>query len=347
MKKITIKEIAKEAGVSVGTVDRVLHDRGDVAEATRKLVLKIAKEGNYSTNVYARTLKLNKTFNLSVIIPQDNEYWLTLREGIEKAVQEFESLGLEVSYYKFERKNRETFIEQSNKAISVNPDGVIMAPLIEDEARTICRELNQREIPFVFVDSNLDDMSPLAFVGQNTTRSGYLSAKLLNYGFKEGRKSWILKYTDYDIWNKTVRERIEGFRKYYQENGWSDELIVEKELNSKASFESIFEHWNGNETLQIFVPNSRAYQIIDWLGQLNGDHEVRLVGYDQISQNIAALKNGQIDFIINQNPIQQGYLSVQSLYRHLIVNSKVEPDQYMPVEIVTQENVEYANVFYL
>ncbi|MFT5641401.1 MAG: LacI family transcriptional regulator, partial [Cyclobacteriaceae bacterium] len=77
MAKITIKQIAEKAGVSVGTVDRVLHNRGEVAKETREKVLKIAKEGNYSTNVFARSLKLNQSLRIAVILPDDNEYWRT------------------------------------------------------------------------------------------------------------------------------------------------------------------------------------------------------------------------------------------------------------------------------
>ena len=69
MKRITIKEIARKAGVSAGTVDRVLHNRGEVAEATRKRVLEIAEAGNYATNVFARNLKLNKKHRLAILLP--------------------------------------------------------------------------------------------------------------------------------------------------------------------------------------------------------------------------------------------------------------------------------------
>ena len=61
-KKARIKDIAALAGVSIGTVDRVLHKRGEVAEKTRAKVEKILEESHYSPNLMARVLKSSKRY---------------------------------------------------------------------------------------------------------------------------------------------------------------------------------------------------------------------------------------------------------------------------------------------
>ncbi len=188
MARITIKEIAKKAGVSAGTVDRVLHNRGEVAEATRDLVLKIAKEGNYSTNVFARNLKLNKVYNLAVILPKDNEYWKNQSEGIEEAAEEYASLGMQLSFYTFDRQDKDSFLTQSNIALNSSPDGVILAPLLQREATQICESLQQADIPFIFVDSNLDNIKPLAFIGQDSRQSGFWQPNSLISGMPRAKK---------------------------------------------------------------------------------------------------------------------------------------------------------------
>ena len=342
MKKITIKEIAKEAGVSVGTVDRVLHDRGDVSTKTKELVLAIAKKGNYTTNVFARNLKLNKSYEIAVILPLDNEYWETQKRGIEEAGKSYSSLGLDLRFFSFDRNNQDSFVAVCNEAVESNPAGVILAPLMEIEARAVCKTLEARDIPFVFVDSNLVDASPLAFIGQNTVRSGYLAAKLLNFGFEEGHTAWILKYTDFDSLNKTLNERTEGFKKYYSEQGWDMSLIHELDLRHDMNFEEELPAIGQDDRLHLFIPNSRVYQVMALLQEAKFDGATRALGYDTVSLNIEALKNETVDFIINQNPYQQGFKSVQTLYEHLILNATIEAEQYMPLEIITKENYEYA-----
>jgi LacI family transcriptional regulator len=68
-RKTRIKDIARMAGVSIGTVDRVIHERGEVAEKTRLIVQQILKETNYSPNVMAQVLKSKKRFHLVSLLP--------------------------------------------------------------------------------------------------------------------------------------------------------------------------------------------------------------------------------------------------------------------------------------
>ncbi len=338
MKKITIKEIAKLAGVSVGTVDRVLHNRGEVAQSTKQLVLKIAKEGNYSTNVFARNLKLNKVYNLAVILPNDNEYWETLNGGIKQAADEYESLGMQLTFFTFNRHDKDSFITKSNQAIESVPDGVIMAPLLEQEAKGICKRLSEQNIPFVFVDSNLANANPLAFIGQDTRKSGYLAAKLLNYGFLQGHSAFIIKFTDFDSINKTIAERIKGFKQYYTDNNFDPELIEEIMVKGgDLALESLIEN---KSFVHFFLPNSRAYQAANLLAVNGKRHNNRVIGYDLIKENIECLNKGTVDFIIHQNPAMQGNLSIQAFYKHLILKELVEPIQKLPLDIITKENVE-------
>lgn len=343
MKRITIKEIAKKAGVSVGTVDRVLHNRGEVAEKTKKLVKQIAKDGNYSTNVFARNLKLNKTHRFAIILPQDNEYWKTQRVGIESAAAEYASLGVQLDFYTFDRQNQDSFVTQSELALQATPDAVVMAPLLEKEATAICSQLDLAKIPYVFVDSNLESAKPLAFIGQDSVQSGYLAAKLLNIGHPEHCQSLIIKFRDYDSINKTIDERIKGFKQYYHQNGLDTAQIKEIEIGlDEAALKKWFESVKDEEAL-IFVPNSRAHQVAKQAAAVWSSRSYRLIGYDLVSENLSGLQDGRIEFIIHQNPKTQGALSIQTLYRYLILNASVNNTQYMPLDILTKENVAFAD----
>lgn len=75
--KIRIKDIAERAGVSVGTVDRVLHERPNVSAEARKRVEKALEEMNYQPNMYASALAYNKSYTFYVLIPkhESEAYW--------------------------------------------------------------------------------------------------------------------------------------------------------------------------------------------------------------------------------------------------------------------------------
>ena len=85
-KNYRIKDIAELSGVSTGTVDRILHERGKVSEDARKKVEKILKEIDYQPNLIARSLALKKKYHFIALIPSfhEGEYWAKLSQGSRK-----------------------------------------------------------------------------------------------------------------------------------------------------------------------------------------------------------------------------------------------------------------------
>ena len=103
---MTISQIAIEAKVSIGTVDRVLHNRGRVAQETKEKILAIAKENGYEPNTFARNLKLSKKFTFAIILPHlesEYSYWSLPYEGILKAKNELSQLSVFIKLIEFDR----------------------------------------------------------------------------------------------------------------------------------------------------------------------------------------------------------------------------------------------------
>src|SRR5690349_11560589 len=128
---IRIKDIAEKAGVSPGTVDRVLHNRGRVSEEARIKVLSIVKELNYEPNLSARALGSNRTYRLAALIPDPGVdfYWDAPRRGIEKAEKELKQYGIVVEQYIFNPYNVNSFLEKAFAVGRANPDGILVAPI--------------------------------------------------------------------------------------------------------------------------------------------------------------------------------------------------------------------------
>lgn len=75
MKKTSIKDIAKLSGVSVATVSRVINDNGRFSEETREKVLAVIKETNYQMNFSAKSLRMNKSFSVGILVPDISNYF--------------------------------------------------------------------------------------------------------------------------------------------------------------------------------------------------------------------------------------------------------------------------------
>ena len=84
--RIRIKDIARLADVSVGTVDRVLHGRTGVSEASRKRVEEILKQLDYQPNMYASALASNKKYTFICLLPEhlEGDYWTAVELGIHE-----------------------------------------------------------------------------------------------------------------------------------------------------------------------------------------------------------------------------------------------------------------------
>ena len=108
---IRIIDIAEMAGVSVGTVDRVIHNRGRVSEENEKKVRAILEKANYQPNLMARSLASKKQYHFLAITPsfKPGEYWEAISEGIDKAASETEFYNVNVTKLFFDQYDNHTF----------------------------------------------------------------------------------------------------------------------------------------------------------------------------------------------------------------------------------------------
>src|SRR5688572_13643772 len=124
-KKIRLKDIAKMANVSVGTVDRVIHNRGEVAAESYKKIIDILEKTGYKPNLLARTLGSHKSFRIAAVVPnpEQDEYWSLSAEGIKQAGEEWSQYGVQAQPYFFDLYDKNSFRELTQKALEAQPDG--------------------------------------------------------------------------------------------------------------------------------------------------------------------------------------------------------------------------------
>lgn len=128
-----IKDIAALSGVSIGTVDRVLHNRGDVSPQSRERVERAMAELNYKPNLYASALAQNRVEHRVVcLMPHAavGSYWAEIEGGIWEAAQELVNLNLLLTIHYFDQYDSHSFIDETQKVISAGGVKAIMfAPI--------------------------------------------------------------------------------------------------------------------------------------------------------------------------------------------------------------------------
>lgn len=343
-RQITIRDIAKMAKVSVGTVDRVIHKRGEVAEENYKKVVKILEKTGYKPNLIARTLVSNKSVRIAVLLPnpKNDEYWALSNEGIIQAEREWAQYSLELTKYHFNLYKKESFKSVAEKILKSRPDGIISAPLFTKEAEDFFHSCESQRIPFVLVNNNLPSLTPLSFIGQDLYQSGMLGAELLHQGQRElGTYAILHIYEDVHT-SKYLGEKEKGFKDYFKEQGDKGYKIISIDLNytHTPTLENELIGLLQNTNLKgILVTTSKGAQIVSKLLEKKGKRNVKLVAYDLLKSNIHYLKTGIIDFLINQNSKRQTFIAVNQLVNHLLFRKTVNQSYLFPLEVITRKNL--------
>ena len=186
----TIKDIARMAGVSAGTVDRVLHNRGDVSEKSKEKVQKVLDEINYQPNVFAIGLAAKKKYVITCMIPHYNEhdYWHSVATGIERARQELRPFNVSVDYLYYTHGDRSSYQEACKTIENSDTDALLLAPNFREDTLPMLEYLKKKKIPFAFIDFDIQEAKPLIYIGQDSYKSGYIAAKILMRNYSEGQE---------------------------------------------------------------------------------------------------------------------------------------------------------------
>lgn len=347
-KNMRIKDIAEMAGVSTGTVDRILHNRGKVSEEARKKVEEILKNIDYHPNLIARSLALKKKYKLLVIIPsfEEGEYWQIVNDGIDKAEEELASYNIEVERLYFNQYDKSSFDIILPIVETQECHGVLIATLFKDSALDFTRKLDILKIPYILIDAYIDHTNCLAYYGTNSYDSGYIAAKLIFEQINPNDDIAIFRFIRKgDSFSTQVLKREEGFRNYMIEHHHQGGIFpvhihADKPDNNKKLLDSFFlQHENVKNGI---IFNSKVHVLCDYF-KTRQKMDFRLIGYDILKENVKYLNEGFVTHLIAQRPEVQGFNSVRALFRYLILKEKVEQINYMPIDILMKENIKYYN----
>src|SRR6478736_1542115 len=147
-KKYTIKDIAELAGVSKGTVDRVLHKRGKVSDEALNKINEVLNVINYEPDFIARNLKNNKVYSICILLPDPkiDPYWLPCISGIEEAIQEFRAYNLAIEAFFFNPEDTKSFLKINEVVLAKQPDAVLLAPLFHKETLEVIKKYDEQNI---------------------------------------------------------------------------------------------------------------------------------------------------------------------------------------------------------
>ncbi len=223
--QVTIKDIARELGISPSTVSRALKDHPDISPETKKAVTKLAEELNYQPNSIALSLRQRKTNTIGVIIPEIVHFFFsTVISGIEDiAYGAGYSVIISQSNESYDREVLDTKAMFNNRV-----DGILMSISKETKDYSHIESVHKRGVPIVFFDRKCDAFDS-STVMVDDFQGGYQATEHL---IQQGYKKILHIAGPYNL--DITRQRKMGHKKALEDHGLTYEpgLIIQDEIST-------------------------------------------------------------------------------------------------------------------
>ncbi len=338
---VTIKQIAELANVSRGTVDKVLNNRPGVKPATQEKVLRIAKELNYHPNLLGKALVQNKTpLKFGIILTADyNPFIQELLSGIQKARNEFEPFGLEIIPKMLTTIEPAEQLGIINDLMNQNVNGLAVFPIDDPQIISRINELAQNHTAIVTFNSRVSDINSLCFVGQDHYKGGRTAADLMRKLIPGQKKIGVI------VSSRKLschQDRLQGFTDRMQEEACPG-LIVDVQENQdrkEDAFRITLEYCNKYPDLDaIYITSGGVSGVGSALDIAGLAKKVHIICHDLTPDSRNLLENDVVDFILGQNPEEQGYQLVKVLFEYCMKGITPPPQIDIPITITVKESL--------
>lgn len=333
-KHYTIKDISRLTNLSRGTIDKVLHKRGGVSQATIDKVQQVIAQVGYTPNTIAKSLKNHKILHLAVLLPthEAGSYWSSCVAGIRRAQRDMLAFGGNIVYHYYQR-NITDYSQQLKNILADPPDALLIAPIDFPEIRPLYQALREANIPFVFINSRVENTPFNSFVGQDYKQSGRLAAQMMQLLTPTNAHLLVLHEAEELELSSHLAEKESGFCAYFRENKIEAEITSHTLVRADSAQEIPFviQDFDG-----IYLSTSHAYHAI---ATRPLPEKTKVIGYDLTPKTIAGLKSGKITLLLHQNPGRQAYWATKFLMDHLVFQMPIPAQKYLPIEIIAAENL--------
>lgn len=338
---MTIKEIARIAGVSRGTVDRVLNNRGGVNRDTERRIRQIAQSINYVPNQAGQNLAAKKKrlkFAYITLSYVDVDRVPLLPAGVLEEKARLSEYGVEVQVVNCPLNDVLTMIKTLETLRQERVNGVVVAPFCHPDVAEKMRQLSSDGIPIVTYAADLEDTGRLAYVGINHRVSGRTAARMIRLMTKGPAQIAVI--TSDNIMLQSRRLRIEGFEEGLSR--YSPDIVLAEKL---ALHNDDFVCYTATKVLlerreldAIFINATGIHGVCHALRE----HPVHIpsVLYGDEAQALPYMKDGTVDILIDRHSSKHGDIPLTTLYRYCALNISPEQDKiYTDIDIKVLDNL--------
>ena len=331
---VTSQQIAELAGVSRGTVDRALHNRGRVNPEVAARIRKIAEELGYRPNSIGQALvRARQGLRLGAILQSaETPTMQDVAAGARQAAEELRVSGLEVDIREVQGRDTAKVLRQIDELMEWGAAGLAVASNnTPDLVRRIDR-LHEQGVPVVTFNTDAPDSRRLCFVGMDSYRAGQTAAGLVQQMLPGG--GLVLPIAGH-VNNGAHYSRLQGFLDTLKGEGDIQLLPFQPCFDRDDYAHEIAQH-----TLReypslacVYITSNGQRGVCRAVEDKRRKGRVRVVAYDLNAPNRRLLQSGDLSFVLDQVALEQGRQPLQILYNYLL-NGKAPEKELLYTDIL-------------
>ena len=343
----TIQTVADLAGVSRGTVDRVINNRSYVRADVRERVLNAIRETGYLSprEAHRQSVAVQQALapvRLGVILPSwGGPFRDEVTRGIDAARAALAERSAQVRICTCESDIPVDTIDQLDELLAWGAQGIALCALNDISIEAKVNEMAARGIPCITFNSDLPDSRRLCFVGQDYAKSGRIAAELLSKCIPHGSR--VLAMVGNMEYNGH-RTRLDGFCTRMRECGFSTGQIevVETYNDYRRTYNKVTEALENLHDLRaIYMANRSVTGCVDAVKAAGMAGKIRIIAHDMSPRRKTMLREGSLDLTITQDLYRQGYQPLMLLCDLLQKQQQPPADQQSAsISIICAENID-------
>lgn len=326
---VTIQQVAEACGVSRGTVDRALHNKKGVRPEVAAQIIETARQMGY-ISPRMRPVIADRTIRIGVVLHSAASPFMQILADIFRTYPSGELPPVETIVRVQDNREPKLQLALIDELVeNVHVDGLVLAPLASERVRERIDSLTERGVPVVTVNTDIEDSSRLAYVGQDSISAGRAAAALM--GLATGGQGMVLPVIDQQSGHYADSQRLSGFTAEMAKSYPGIKLLppVFCYLDSELIERTILRELEGNPLLTGIYPSTAvrtgAFRAVQRAGVAG---KIHVVVHDLTPDNLKMIREGVVDFAIGQEIRKQGSLPLQLLYQYLTRHQSPERRVY-------------------
>lgn len=324
----TIKEIAELAGVSRGTVDRVLNNRGSVNAETAEKIRAIMRQLDYKPNRAGIALAAQKNKYLIgvILFSRKNPFFDDVMQGFSDKAEELSLYGCEITVKRV-AYHSQAQLSAIKACLKEGIKGLIITPYNDDSIREELNKLIRSGIPVITVNSDAEEVRRLSYVGSNYYNSGEAAGSLMKL-VTSGPVCLGIINGDNHILCHT--QRISGFvDKLSDDSRFKVVCQGESFDDDKTAYELVSGMLREHPELNAFYFTAAGvYGGCRAIQEFAPGRDIKVITFDEVPSTVEMMQKGIITATICQEPYWQGSRSLELMFSFLSGGTAEIKDSY-------------------